>query len=451
MKSFSLGPRVYNLFPRLVGGMEGWTHHFARIKEMGFDWVYVNPFHFAGYSGSLYAVKDYFAYHPLFVDDNLPQSHEAQFQHVLDAAHANGLKFMMDLVVNHTAFDSVMALEHPEWFMKAEDGTLKHPGCMDGETWVEWGDLVQVDNAHSSDREGLWRYWLTMMRHYVGMGVDGFRCDAAYHVPSELWRFLIPAIKMEYPATQFFGETLGCRPWELLEVAASGFDYVFNSVRWWNYEDPWFLDAYTRTLGAAPSVSFPESHDTVRVADELDGNEAGLKQKYALAALLASGVMLPIGYEFGFRRALNVVETMPEHWETTGTDISGYIGRVNALKGSARVFNVDGPILPVKTGNDRVKAYAKGTADAREKALFVLNLDLENWQEINIPSVADAVGTRYLRDVSIENRWDAVAEDMVGRLAPGACQVFVGTLASPHAPAGPGEGHIGHLHSTPRA
>lgn len=450
MTPFSLGPRIYNLFPRLVGSMEGWTHHFARIREMGFDWVYLNPFHFAGYSGSLYAVKDYYAYHPLFVDDNLPYSHQEQFQRVLDAAHANGLRLMMDLVINHTAFDSVMATEHPNWFLKAEDGSLKHPGCMDGDTWVEWGDLVQVDNANSPEREGLWRYWLGMMRHYLAMGVDGFRCDAAYHVPAELWQFLIPAIKTEYPATQFFGETLGCKPYELLEVATSGFDYVFNSVRWWNYEDPWFLEAHARTLGAAPAIAFPESHDTERAASELNGNEAALKQKYTFAALMATGVMMPIGYEYGFKKRLDVVTTFPDQWEEPTMQLGPHIGRVNALKGSARVFNEEGVLIPVETHNEKVKAYAKGTLDAREKALFVLNLDHENWQEFSIPSVADAVGTRYLRDVSIENRWESIGEDLTGRIAPGACQVFLGELTQSIAP-GPGESQLGHRHSTPHA
>jgi hypothetical protein len=447
---FALGPRLYNLFPRLVGSFDGWAYHYDRVKAMGFDWVYVNPFHFAGYSGSLYAVKDYYAYHPLFIDDNLPYSHQEQFQRVLDAAHANGLRFMMDLVINHTAFDSVMATEHPDWFMKTEDGSLKHPGCMDGETWVEWGDLVQVDNADSPEREGLWRYWLGMMRHYLAMGVDGFRCDAAYHVPTELWKFLIPAIKQEYPATQFFGETLGCKPYELLEVATSGFDYVFNSVRWWNYEDPWFLEAHARTLGAAPAIGFPESHDTERAAAEPNANEAALKQKYTFAALMATGVMMPIGYEYGFKKRLDVVTTFPDQWEEPSLQLGPYIGRVNALKGSARVFNEEGVLIPVATHSDRVKAYAKGTLDAREKALFVMNLDHENWQEFSIPSVADAVGTRYLRDVSIENRWESIGEDLTGRIAPGACQVFLGEL-TPHLSQGPGESQLGHRHSTPHA
>ncbi len=60
------GPRIYNLFPSLVGSIERWTTHLARIAAMGFDWVYVNPFHEPGYSGSLYAVKSYYRLNPLF-------------------------------------------------------------------------------------------------------------------------------------------------------------------------------------------------------------------------------------------------------------------------------------------------------------------------------------------------------------------------------------------------
>ena len=58
--SIAPGPRIYNLFPRLVGSMDRWPEHLPRIRELGFDWVYVNPWHYAGYSGSLYAVKDYY-------------------------------------------------------------------------------------------------------------------------------------------------------------------------------------------------------------------------------------------------------------------------------------------------------------------------------------------------------------------------------------------------------
>ncbi len=52
------GPRIYNLFPLLVGRVSAWTAELPRIAELGFDWVYLNPFHQAGGSRSLYAVAD---------------------------------------------------------------------------------------------------------------------------------------------------------------------------------------------------------------------------------------------------------------------------------------------------------------------------------------------------------------------------------------------------------
>src|SRR4051794_12417182 len=60
------GPRIYNLFPRLIGSIDDWAAHLPRIAAMNFNWVYVNSFHEPGASGSLYAVKDPYRLNPLF-------------------------------------------------------------------------------------------------------------------------------------------------------------------------------------------------------------------------------------------------------------------------------------------------------------------------------------------------------------------------------------------------
>jgi starch synthase (maltosyl-transferring) len=62
------GPRIYNLFPLLAGRLPNWTPHLERARQMEFDWIFVNPFHLAGHSGSLYAIKDYYVIDPRFVD-----------------------------------------------------------------------------------------------------------------------------------------------------------------------------------------------------------------------------------------------------------------------------------------------------------------------------------------------------------------------------------------------
>src|SRR5690606_22207628 len=64
------GPRIYNLFPLLVGRVSDWQRELPRIAGMGFDWVYLNPFTERGFSGSLYAVKDPSRLDPLFRDED---------------------------------------------------------------------------------------------------------------------------------------------------------------------------------------------------------------------------------------------------------------------------------------------------------------------------------------------------------------------------------------------
>ncbi len=64
--AMSEGLRIYNLFPTLAGTIRKWTTHLPRIAAMGFNAVYLNPFHYPGFSGSLYAVKDYNRLNPRF-------------------------------------------------------------------------------------------------------------------------------------------------------------------------------------------------------------------------------------------------------------------------------------------------------------------------------------------------------------------------------------------------
>ena len=82
------GIRVYNLYPKLVGSMESWILHFDRIKNMNFNWIYVNPFHSTGLSS--YAVKDYYGYNPLFAKGTM--NAEDYSEEALEASKEQGNK-----------------------------------------------------------------------------------------------------------------------------------------------------------------------------------------------------------------------------------------------------------------------------------------------------------------------------------------------------------------------
>src|SRR5690348_4885606 len=124
------GLRIYNLFPTLAGSIADWTAQLPRIAAMGFNAVYVNPFHYPGFSGSLYAVKDYYRLNPRFRGRSRKTDY-ALLRAFTAAAEGQGLRVIMDLVVNHTAKDSDLATRRPQWFARDANGEVMSPFAAD--------------------------------------------------------------------------------------------------------------------------------------------------------------------------------------------------------------------------------------------------------------------------------------------------------------------------------
>jgi len=350
-------PLIYNLFQRLVGPTTQWGEHARRAQKMGFNWLYLNPWHYPGFSGSLYAPKELMRLNPLFLPEGTDEHSLDPLVDFLNEMRELGLPVMMDLVVNHTSKDSPLIAEHPEWFIRDASGEVVSPFVIDPDDPSKktvWGDLAEVDNAGSADREALWEFWAALVRDSLDLGFSGFRCDAAYMVPVELWKHLIQTARSADPDSLFFAETLGAPDEDVLALRQAGFDYIFNSSKWWNFSDPWALDQHAKFHDIAPSISFPETHDTTRLAADTGGNEAAQRQRYAFAAGFSAGLMMPIGYEFGFQKQVNVVETQPTDWEPPTFDLTGFIGRVNRLKLRHPLLQGEGSLKAIGASTGRV-------------------------------------------------------------------------------------------------
>jgi starch synthase (maltosyl-transferring) len=404
------GPIVYNLFPKLAGQMKGWVPHIRRAKDMGFDTVYVNPVHYPGFSGSIYAPKDYYAYDPIIVEPDVP-GHD-QLHAVIDETRRLGMRFMMDLVINHTSIDCPLITEHPTWFKRKADGTVENPTAIDpadARKVTVWGDLAEVDNEGSPDRAELWDYWKKLVGFYMEMGVADFRCDAAYKVPDALWKELIESARVKDPGARFFAETLGCTLEDVQKIAAAGFDYIFNSIKWWDLREPWLLEQYEATRKLAPSIAFPESHDTPRLAEELKGNEAALRMRYALAAFFSTGVMTVMGYEYGYRKALDVVKTTPFDAETPSLDLGLWIGTVNHVKRQLPIMNVDAEITQVSAKDDPVLILRK--KHGAERALIVVNRALDKDHRLDAAKWAEWMDVPAGRVAAVRERTPLIQND----------------------------------------
>ena len=70
-----------------------------------------------GKLGSYYAISDYTAINPEF-------GTEADFKAFVDAAHAQGMKVILDWVANHTAHDHEWVTAHPDYHEREADGSL---------------------------------------------------------------------------------------------------------------------------------------------------------------------------------------------------------------------------------------------------------------------------------------------------------------------------------------
>jgi len=255
----------------------------AHIASMGFTWIYLTPIHPIGKDarkgslGSPYAIYDYKAINPEL-------GTLADFESFVEAAHASRLKVMIDIVYNHTSPDSVLAREHPDWFLKGPDGTL-------GRKCEDWSDVVDFDYSASPH---LWVELISTLAMWRDRGVDGFRCDVASLVPADFWKQARtrvnqydPGVRKELHPLVWLAESVhpaflrrmrseGHGAWSEPELHAAAFDLTYDYDGWERLEKggqtpilKYFEYLYAQeTLypKGAKKLRFLENHDQERAA-----------------------------------------------------------------------------------------------------------------------------------------------------------------------------------------
>ena len=430
------GPRIYNLFPLLAGSTRQWEAHLPRIAQLGFDWVYVNPFHYPGFSGSLYAIKDFDRLHPV-VQGDASEAPDVLLRRFAGAAKAHGLRVMIDLVINHTSKDALLADTHPEFYLRDEAGALVSPSAIDpadARKVTVWGDLAEIDYAPRPERAALVDTWKRLVARYMDVGFTGFRCDAAYQVPGEVWGDLIATARRDGDAV-FFAETLGCRLEQMQQLAGSGFDYFFNSAKWWDFRAPWLMEQYESFRAIAPSIAFPESHDTPRLASELADQDirdawrvqATYRLRYLFCAFFSTGVMMPMGFETGQRVKLDVVRTVPGDLESPLFDLAPFVKATNEMKASIPALNEEGPQRVLTSRGSPIVALLRTTADGESKCLALINPSATDAYELSADLLLRFAGPSW--QVKCDTDLGAVSGEMKpgGRLRfnPLAMRVLV--------------------------
>jgi glycosidase len=169
---------IYEIFPRdfsATGDFRGIEAQLPRLKKLGVTVLWLMPIHPVGQVkkkgtfGSPYAVRDYYGINPDY-------GTAADLKSLVQAAHAQGLKIIIDIVANHTAWDSVL-MKHPEYYKHDAAGHVISPV-------PDWEDVAGLDYKNPELR----KYMVDMLKYWLrDFDLDGFRCDAASMVPIDFW------------------------------------------------------------------------------------------------------------------------------------------------------------------------------------------------------------------------------------------------------------------------
>jgi len=384
-------PIIYNLFPRLFKTIDDWTAHVDAIAAMKFNSVYVNPFHEVGGSGSLYAVKDYYRLNAGFLPPNAKTDDFTPLKKFVSKCKESGIEVYMDLVINHTANECGLIKQHPKWYKRDPDGNIAHPFAIDpgnpGSITV-WGDLSEIEFDDNPDFAGMLKYWDDMIAFYQDIGFNGFRCDAAYKIPRRAWEPLIKNARKRVKGAKFLAESLGCTVDQTLALNACGFDYLFNSSKWWNFEGPWCLEQHEQFRHIAPSISFPESHDTTRLAADQPGSLQMQKNRYILSSVFSKGLMMTIDYEHCAKKQLNVVQTRPQDMVMSPNwDLSKWISTINALKLETPVMCEEGQWRMYGSYDHDILFLEKRRNDGKPGLGVLINKDWYNRRHVSLDEI----------------------------------------------------------------
>ena len=155
-----------------------------RMKALGVDILWLMPLQPIGVDrrkgtlGSYYSIRDYTAVNAEF---GTLEDARAYVQ----AAHAQGMKVILDWVANHTAFDHPWTREHKDWYKLDAHGEIYPVTFNAGKPDEEhWSDVTQLNYDNPALRDAM----IAAMRFWVReVGLDGFRCDVAGEVPTPFW------------------------------------------------------------------------------------------------------------------------------------------------------------------------------------------------------------------------------------------------------------------------
>jgi starch synthase (maltosyl-transferring) len=379
----------YVLFPRSWGGFAGVEALLPKLRELGFDVVYLPPIHPIGHTsrkgrnntlepgandpGSPWAIGAEEGGHTA-VDRGLGTL--ADFDRLVERAGSLGLEIALDFAIQCSP-DHPWLKKHPEWFHRRPDGTLKYAENPP----KRYQDIFNLNFA-TEDREGLWNALRDAVLFWVEHGVRVFRVDNPHTKPLPFWEWLIREVRTDYPDVVFLAEAF-TRPRLMEALAKLGFSQSYTYFTWRNTKAELIEYMIQLTRSDLPQYFRPNFFaNTPDILHEYlqRGGRPAFEARLVLAATLSPSYGIYSGFEHCENvpvRAGSEEYLDSEKYEVKRRRLDGpllpLVRRVNAIRRENPVFRRIANVEFLETEQDALLAYLKREDDAW--LVICVNLD----------------------------------------------------------------------------
>jgi starch synthase (maltosyl-transferring) len=401
----------YEFFPRSAEGRGDHGSTFRdclpRVddaKAMGFDVIYFPPIHPIGHTnrkgrdnsitcepgdpGVPWAIGSEAGGHKA-VEPALGTL--ADFDWLQKQVLKRGMEIALDFAINCSP-DHPYVKEHPDWFYKRPDGTIKY-----AENPPKKYEDIYPLNFRCDDWRELWAEMKSIVLFWARRGVRIFRVDNPHTKPVAFWEYLVSGVRDKYPDVIFLSEAF-TRPKMMKALAKAGFNQSYTYFTWRNSKRE-LIEYFTELAQTEMSEYFranlwPNTPDILPFVLQ-DGGRPAFMIRVLLAATLSTLYGIYSGYELCENEALpgreEYVDSEKYQWKERDWNAPGnikdWITRLNKIRKENRALQFYDNLRFYHADNDAILFYGKMTAARDNIILIVVNLDPHRKQNsyVNVP------------------------------------------------------------------
>ncbi len=399
----------YEFFPRSAadepgqhGTLDDAARRLARIKEMGFDVVYLPPVHPIGVQfrkgkdnaptaeshepGSPWAIGG-------FLPDGTKGGHKSvhsalggmpAFERFMAEAEKVGLEVALD-VAFQTSPDHPYVEEHPEWFRHRPDGTIRYAENPP----KKYQDVYPFD-FESEAWPALWEELRSVFTFWIDKGVTIFRVDNPHTKPFAFWEWCLRTLRDDHPELIFLAEAFS-RPRIMQGLAKIGFNNSYTYFAWRNSAEE--LQAYGEELFQTDVAEYfrpnfwPNTPDIFHEELEHGGRPLHIARFIVAATLSPTYGIYGPPYEHVQTHKHPAREEYADNekyeirtwnWHDPHS-LQPVFARINKIRHAEPALQYARNVTFVQTGNPHLLAYVKRHEGSR--VLVVVTLDPHHVQE----------------------------------------------------------------------